>query len=68
MSFSEILKILRTQSNMTQKALGEKLNLTVSTICDWEKQRSEPNLKQLISLASVFNVPTDFLLGITFEC
>ena len=63
MDFCDILKALRTINNLSQKALGEIMGLTVSTVCDWEKKRSEPNLAQLSLLADVFSVSTDFLLG-----
>lgn len=63
MNFSDILRALRTQCGLTQKQLGNKLNLTVSTVCDWEKQRSEPNISQLKALAAVFGLTVDFLIG-----
>lgn len=36
MEFSDILRALRLQCALTQKQLGRKLGLTVSTVCDWE--------------------------------
>ncbi len=68
MNFSDILKALRLQCGYTQKQLGEKLNLTVSTVCDWEKRRSEPNLSQLVALSAVFGVSVDFLIGNAAAC
>lgn len=63
MCFADILKFLRTQYGFTQKELGAKLNLTVSTVCDWEKKRSEPSIAQLKLLSGVFGVPVDFIIG-----
>lgn len=68
MNFPDILKALRLQCNLTQKQLGEKLDLTVSTVCDWEKRRSEPNLAQLVALSAVFGVSVDFLIGNAAAC
>lgn len=65
--FPERLKLLRKQYALTQKELGEALGLTVSTVCDWERRRSEPNLNQLALLAGVFGVTADFLLGLSEE-
>ncbi|MBS6463688.1 MAG: helix-turn-helix transcriptional regulator [Firmicutes bacterium] len=65
--FPERLKLLRRQYSLTQKELGEALGLTVSTICDWERRRSEPNLRQLALLTGVFGVSADFLLGLSEE-
>lgn len=67
MSFAEILKALRTVNGLTQKQLGEKINLKVSTVCDWEKSRSEPNIAQLKALSGVFAVPVDFIIGNSAE-
>lgn len=39
------------------------MNLTVSTVCDWEKKRSEPSIAQLKLLSGVFGVPVDFIIG-----
>ncbi len=65
--FPERLKLLRKQYALTQKELGEVLGLTVSTVCDWERRRSEPNLKQLALLVGIFGVTADFLLGLPEE-
>lgn len=67
MEFPEILKALRNQFGYSQKTLGSKLSLTVSTVCDWEKRRSEPNLRQLRALSAVFGISVDFLIGISDE-
>ena len=68
MEFPEILRALRLQSGFTQKQLGEKLELKISTVCDWEKRLSEPNLRQLKTLGEIFGVSVDFLLGCADEC
>lgn len=68
MEFSDILRALRLQCALTQKQLGRKLGLTVSTVCDWEKRRPEPSISQLKNLSAVFGVSVDFLIGNAEEC
>ena len=54
--------------SLSQEQLGRKLGLTVSTVCDWEKRRSEPSISQLKNLSAVFGVSVDFLIGNAEEC
>jgi transcriptional regulator with XRE-family HTH domain len=61
--FKERLKELRKEFNMTQKQLGEKLNLTNATIGMYESGVRNPEIKTMITLADLFNVSADYLLG-----
>jgi len=61
--FGKILKTLRTNKNLTQKELGEKLNLSKSQITNYETVGFEPSLDTVRQLARFFNVSTDLLLG-----
>ena len=65
MIFCERLKELRLKSEMTQDELAKKINISTSTISFYESGAREPNLSTLISLAKIFNVSTDYLLGLT---
>ena len=58
----------REMGSLSQEQLGRKLGLTVSTVCDWEKRRSEPSISQLKNLSAVFGVSVDFLIGNAEEC
>ena len=62
--FCERVKELRIESNLTQKQLAEKLQTTNSSVCDWEKGRSQPDLKTLANMAQLFQVSVDYLLGL----
>ncbi len=61
--FSDRLKQLRKQNGLTQKMLGQNLNLGESTISMYELGEREPNFETLELLADYFNVDIDFLLG-----
>ena len=66
-TFQDRLRELRRQMNLTQKKLADVLQTTNSSICDWECGRSEPDLTQLVQIAKIFDVSTDFLLGLEDE-
>ena len=43
MTFSEILKYIRSQHNYTQEQLARELNVSFSTINRWENSNTEPS-------------------------
>ena len=63
--FDSRLKTLRKSQGITQKELAKNLSLDRSTISKYEKGLILPDIKILISIATYFNVSTDYLLGIT---
>ena len=63
MKFNDSLKKLRVRNNLSQIELANKLNVKQYVISSWEIGRSEPSINQLIALANIFKVPTDYLLG-----
>lgn len=48
---------------MTQKKLAEVVGTTDDCIFFWEKGRAEPSIEEIIRLADIFEVSTDYLLG-----
>lgn len=63
--FGERVRELRKQRNITQAKLGELLGLAQQSIGAWETGRAYPDVDGLISLSKLFDVSTDYLLGIT---
>lgn len=63
-NFGNILKKLRTQHNLTQAQLSQKLGLTKSVISAYETGLRLPSYDTLIHIAKIFKVSTDYLLGI----
>ena len=49
---------------MSQKELAERLNIAKSVISFYESGDRMPSYDVLIKLAQIFNVTTDYLLGI----
>ena len=62
--FGNILKTLRLRKDMTQAQLANKLGLTKSVISAYETGLRLPSYDILIHIARIYNVSTDYLLGI----
>lgn len=63
-NFSEKIKSLRQQNNLTQAVLAKKLGVTKSIVSAYENDLRRPSYEVLIQLARIFNVTTDYLLGV----
>ncbi len=62
--FGNTLKSLRIGKQLTQAQLAQRLGLTKSVISAYETGLRMPSYDILISIAKIFNVSTDFLLGL----
>ena len=60
----ERLAFLRRRENISQKELGDKLNISHYTISSYEKGRSEPSDEIKVRLARYFGVSVDYLVGL----
>lgn len=55
MTFGQKIKKLRTESNLTQKDLADKMNVTFQTVSKWENDTNEPDITNIKELAKIFN-------------
>ncbi len=55
---------LRMSFGWTQVQLAQKLNITKQTVSYWENDNIQPSIDMLIKISKVFNVSTDYLLGL----
>lgn len=62
--FRARLRNLRIKNKLTQKALASKINVSRSFISKLENGYCMPKIKHIISIAAVFNVTTDYILGL----
>ena len=62
--YGERIRELRKERNMSQKQLGEAIGVDFRTVSFWETERYEPNITQIIKLCKLFQVESDFLLGL----
>lgn len=63
MAFSQVLRKLREERNLTQKDIASFLGLTRQAIASYEHAKREPDYETLKKLADFFGVSVDFLLG-----
>lgn len=63
MIFGDVLRDLIELNNLTQKQLGQDLNIAPSTLGNYVRNIREPDHSTLIVIADYFGVSTDFLLG-----
>lgn len=62
------IRELREQHNLTQTELAQELGMkTYTTVSKWESNDNFPKGKDLKRLAELFNVSSDFLLGLDSE-
>ena len=59
------LRMLRKEKKITQQQLADRLGITKAMISAYENGIRLPSYDILIKIAAIFNVSTDFLLGIT---
>ena len=55
---------LREQADMSQSALARRLHISRASVQSWESGTNYPSTDNLISLANIFHVSTDYLLDI----
>ncbi len=62
-TLGEKLKFLRTLiTDHTQVKLAKKLSVSQSTIRNWEHDYSKPTVDNIVQLAALYNVTTDYLI------
>lgn len=55
----------RKKNNLTQITLSEKLNISRTSVSAWEMGLSMPSIQNLIDVAKLCHVSTDFILGLS---
>ena len=58
------IKQLRKQNNLTQSALANLMLTTQDTISLWELGKSYPDAENIVRMAKLFRISSDFLLGL----
>lgn len=59
----ERIAALRRAANLTQYDLAARLGLSFQAVSNWERGESMPDLGNLLALAELLGVSTDYLLG-----
>lgn len=63
MEFSERLKTLRKQVQLTQVDVAEKLGISQPAYASWERGIKKPTQENLVKIAQILNVSVDYLVG-----
>lgn len=52
------------RNNYTNKSLAEKLGVSEKTVSNWRCGKTEIPVSKLLAMARLWNVTTDYLLGL----
>ena len=64
MTIGDNIRELRKEKNLSQTQLAKLLFLSQDTISLWERNKSLPDVNSLIKMTKIFNVSSDYILGI----
>ena len=62
MNLGEQIKNRRSELNMTQEELAEKLSVTRSAVSNWETEKNYPDLQTIVDISEELNISLDILL------
>lgn len=65
--FSERLKLVRENHNMSQRKLSDELGMGSTVVYFYESGKKVPSIEVLHKLCEYFNVSSDYLLGLSDE-
>ncbi|QAS52420.1 helix-turn-helix domain-containing protein [Halobacillus litoralis] len=64
-NFGDILRKLRKEHKLSQRELGEKVQISESSVSMYERNEREPSFEITNKFADFFDVSSDYLLGRT---
>ncbi len=53
---------LRTEANLSQRAIAKMLNISQGTYNNWENSNTQPSIEQLVQLSHFFKVSIDYIV------
>ncbi len=56
------IKACRTNAELTQEELADRLNVSVTTIKNWENYSNKPSIDKVVELSRISNIPIDFII------
>lgn len=62
MELSKQIKKYRTEANLSQEELVDKIYVSRQTISNWENEKNYPDIKSLVLMSEVFQVSLDNLV------
>lgn len=67
MKLGQTIAALRKQKNMTQAEVADALHISYQAVSKWERDESLPDITLLPSIAELFQISIDKLLGNSYE-
>ena len=64
-NFSDRLKAIRKNKNLTQAELAQRLNIVTGTVSSYEQGLKYPSVEVLVKICDVLEISSDYLLGIS---
>jgi len=64
LNIADRIKYLRDKNGMTQTYLAKRLGISRSAVNSWEMCLSLPSLANVVEMTRIFNVSSDYLLGL----
>ena len=65
--FGQKLIEIRKDHNLTQKQMGEILNVNQRTISQYENESRDLNTNTIIKICTYFDISADYLLGLKMK-
>lgn len=63
---SKKLTLLRQQNKLSQSEVARRIGVSSSAVSAYEADETSPTLENLIKLANLYSVSTDYLLGVSY--
>lgn len=63
MNFADRLKYYRTEKEISQRELSERMHISQGTISSWETGRTEPTIEQVAEMCRIFGCSMAALTG-----
>lgn len=54
---------LRSERGLSQRDMARELNISQGTYNNWENEKTQPSIEQLIDIAKFFDVSVDYVIG-----
>ena len=63
-SFGQRLKTLRKEAGVSQSYVANHIGISTQSVSNWECDNTMPDISQIVPLAALLSVSTDYLLGV----
>ena len=65
MTIADRIQSLRKSKGMSQEELADAVGVSRQAVSKWESEQATPDLDKVVIMSDIFEVTTDYLLGLT---